>query len=140
MNDKVQKARNDYECGCNQYVACLCELWNMEESQGYWVSDEVGGLYCVGDFVTLDMEDLRYVVEHEIGYDEVCEWIDYNVKALEYNFDTINLKSWHKGAPRIPQSTFNRLDDLRKEFNEAIEKAKKDGKKEETTEKKKAHY
>ena len=61
-----------------------------------------------------------YIVEECVTYEEFVEWEDYCTKCHEYNLPIMNIESWHKGCPRIKQSTFDRLDGLKKDLNEAI--------------------
>jgi hypothetical protein len=63
-----------------------------------------------------------YCVENNVKYNEYLEYQEYNGKCCEYNLRTMNLESWHKGAPR---NDFSKLDALRKELNDEVDKLNK---------------
>jgi hypothetical protein len=44
--------------------------------------------------------------------------------ALEFKFNTPNLQSWHKGCPRTPPETFERLRALKADLAKAVEEEK----------------
>jgi hypothetical protein len=123
MNKKT-KLRKDFERICNEYKQALEEKWDLNPKYGYWIADEVGGVYDNDGFVTLNLLEMIYCVENDISWGQYDEWSQYNIKAHEYHFDYINLKSWHMGCPRVPQSTFNRLDSMKAKLDEEIEKQK----------------
>lgn len=120
MNNKQYLVKHNYEIACKDYARSLCDLWDITPSRCFWVGNDIGGVYVVDDFMALNMDDLRYVVNNKISYSDFSEWLDYNVNAIEYNFDTLNLNAWHNGAPRVPKSTFERLDGLKKQFEKAV--------------------
>lgn len=115
--------KKNYEKACNDYVAALLTLWELDSYYGFWIADEVGGLYDYGDgCFTISMCDIVYCVENNVKYDEFLEYQEYNVKCLDYNLHTMNLESWHMGAPR---NDFRKLDALREELNNEVEKLNK---------------
>lgn len=113
--------KENYEKACNDYVAALLTLWDLDGHCGYWIGDDVGGVYDIDGWITLDMQDIVYCVENNVTQKEVSEWQDYFIKCHEYNLPTLNLNAWHKGAPR---HDFTKLDALKKDLNDAIENEK----------------
>lgn len=99
--DTILKSK--YENTCNEYIQSLCDLWHCEKSYGWWVNDEVGGVWCYGDCISLNMSDIVYIVNNNIQESVVVEWLDYSVFAIENNFVVPNLKSWVNGCPRLPK-------------------------------------
>lgn len=118
------KLRQKFEAACNSYRHALESMWDLNAADGYWIGDEVGGLYDNGGFVTISLLDMIYCVENDLEWDEYDEWTQYNIKAHEFNFNCINLKSWHMGCPRVPEETFERLRGMKKELEEAIKEEK----------------
>ena len=123
MNKELLK--KNFENACNAYTMELCLQWDIDNRNCWWVADEVGGVWEYDGDVHLNMDEIIYIVENDITIGEVYEWQDYCTKAHEYGFNLLNLNAWHKGAPRIPQETFNKLDNLKGSLNEEIEKVKK---------------
>lgn len=119
---KKEYLKLNLQKACNGYAAALCKMWDMEVSDGYWIGEEVGGLWDNGDMVTISLCDMVYCVENDIAFKEFQEWEEYNVACLHFHFTTMNLKSWHMGAPRIPQSTFDRLYGYENDFYDAVDK------------------
>ena len=109
MKAKTEYLKLDLQRACNAYVSALCRMWGMDVSEGYWIGGEVGGLWDNGGIVTINLCDIVFCVENDIAFKEFQEWEEYNVACLHFKFNTMNLKSWHRGAPRVPQDTFDRL-------------------------------
>ena len=123
--------RNQYECACNRYVAELLRMWELDAYYGYWIGEDVGGLYEYDDCFTISMEDIIYCVEHDVTEVQYMEWLEYCVDAGEFGFTTPSLKSWMMGCPRTPQETFERLRGLKADLAKAVEEEKERVKNEE---------
>lgn len=101
--------RNRYEKVCNEYVAQLCSMWNQDPAYGWWVNNEVGGVWCYGDFISLNMCDIVYIVNNSIKEEDVVNWLDYASIAAMYELDCPNLKSWVNGCPRLSDEEIQKL-------------------------------
>ena len=104
-------------------------MWYCDSYYGYWIGDEVGGVYAYGDSIFINMDDIVYCVENDIQEKEYVEYQDYNVRANELGFDLINLQSWHKGAPRVSDETFKKFEAMKRDLNDAINQEKENQKK-----------
>ena len=125
MEKKKEELRKDWEQACNGYVNELLRMWELEPHYGYWVADEVGGVYDYGDgMLTIGIHDIIYCVEHDVTQQQYIEWQEYICDASEFGFDTPNLKSWMRGCPRTPESVFVKLRKLKADLNEAIDEEK----------------
>lgn len=118
------KLRSEFERACNSYRHALERMWDLNPADGYWIGDEVGGVYDNGGFVTLGLLEMIYCIEHDITQEEYEEWSDYNIKAHEYNFSYIKLEAWHTGCPRVPQETFDRLREMKDGIDTLVEDVK----------------
>lgn len=116
--------KENYEKGCNGYLVELLNMWELDACYGFWVRDEVGGTYCYGDSIYLNMDEIIYCVVNDIKELEYQEYLDYNVMANEYNFNTLSLESWHLGAPRVPRETFDRLRKMKQDLMDAVQEEK----------------
>ena len=115
--------KENYEKACNDYVAALLNLWDLDGYYGYWIGEEVGGVYDYGDGIfTIGMQDIVYCVENGVTEEEYEEMLEYCVKCHEYNLPMMNLNAWHKGAPR---HDFTKLDAAKKALEDEIKKEKK---------------
>lgn len=119
-----QLIKEQYEKACNAYVDKLLTLFEVDKSDCWWVAEEVGGVFIVGDMLSLNMQDIVYIVDNDIPYDDCCEWQDYNWRADEFHFNAINIKSWHMGAPRVPQEVFDKLRKMKEELNNLVEETR----------------
>ena len=117
--------RCQFAVACNGYLNELLRMWELDAHYGYWNSDQPGTIYHYGETHDLSMEDIIYIVENDIEEDEVLAWEDYCLDAYEFKFTTPNLQSWHKGCPRTPQETFERLRALKADLANAVEEEKK---------------
>ena len=119
----IKLLKENYEKACNDYVAALLNLWDLDSHYGYWICGEVGGVYNYGDGIfTINMQDIVYCVENGVNEQEYEEMLEYCVKCSEYNLPTMNLNAWHKGAPRYE---FTKLDAIKDDLNKTIEEYKK---------------
>ena len=131
MNDYIKKEiKTEFESVCNAYLSLLIKDWGYTNegenvnTLGWWVADEVGGLYCFQDDLFISMDDIRYCVDNNVSEETYLEYIDYNIECSEYGFAGLNLKSFISGAPRINKEDFERKKKKKKEFEEQIERLK----------------
>ena len=113
--------KENYEKACNEYIKALLTLWDVGCDCGYWIGDEVGGIYDIDGWITISMQEIVYCVENNVTSKEVSEWQDYYIKCNDYNLPTMNLNAWHKGAPR---HDFTKLDAAKKALEDEIENEK----------------
>lgn len=110
--------KENYNKACNDYVQALLSLWGLDGYYGSWIGEDIGGVYDYGDGTfTIGMQDIVYCVENGVAEEEYEEMLEYCVKCHEYNLPMININAWHKGAPRYD---FTKLDDLKKDLDDAI--------------------
>lgn len=124
MNLK-EKLKKNFEDSCEAYVKAMLNNFEIDRSSCFWVADEIGGVLIVGDVLSLDMMDIIYIVNNDVPYEECLEWTDYNCSATEFNFNLLNLESWHMGAPRVPQETFEKLRGMKKEMEQLCDETRK---------------
>ena len=120
-----RKLREQWLKAVRGYLCELLNMWELDSYYGYWIGDEIGGVYDYGGgMFTIGMDDIIYCVEHDIGREQYMEWQDYLCDAAEFGFDTPNLKSWMMGCPRTPPEVFEKLRKMKAELNEAIKAEK----------------
>ena len=125
-SDAVKARLNEqWKQACEGYLAELLRMWELDAYYGYWIGDEVGGVYDYADgAICIGMDDMKYCVEHDVTRKQFDEWSNYICEATEFDLPTPNLRSWMAGCPRTPHEAFVRLRQLRDDLNEAIEKEK----------------
>lgn len=117
--------REQYEKACNGYLVELLRMWELDAYYGYWIGEEIGGVYDYGGgMFTIGMNDIIYCVEHDIGREQYIEWQEYCCDASEFGFDMPNLKSWLMGCPRTSQEVFKKLREMKKILDDAIKAEK----------------
>lgn len=117
--------REQLEKACNGYLVELLRMWELDAYYGYWIGDEIGGVYDYGGgMFTIGMYDIIYCVEHDIGREQYIEWQEYCCDASEFGFDMPNLKSWIMGCPRTSQEVFKKLREMKKILDDAIKAEK----------------
>ena len=125
MNKTKKKLRKDWEQACNGFLTELLRMWELDAYYGNWIAEEVGGVYDYGDgMFTISMDDIIYCVENDVKRDQYTEWLEYCCEALEFGFDTPNLRSWMRGCPRTPAETFERLRKMKADLNKEVESEK----------------
>ena len=117
----LKTLRKSYEDACNLYLHELCARWELRMCDGYWI-DDVGGIWDSGDGdVIVDMQDIIYIVEHDVTYDVYCDWRRYNADASEFGYACLRLKGFCEGERRIPQEAFDRLHQMKMDFEKTID-------------------
>ena len=124
--DEAQKKslKKQFEKAVNDYVDSLLFMWDADKYYGYFVSDEVGGVYVHEAGFSLNMDEIIFCVENDVAIEKYWEFVEYIQKCDRYNFKKPNLQSYIKGCPTIPQETFDRLDAMRAELEKCVEETK----------------
>ena len=120
----MNKLKIDYEKACNAYLQALLKAWEFDSYYGYWISDEVGGIYEYEAELNINMGDIIYCVENDVTEAQYMEWSEYCIEAHEYGFYTPSLKAWLHGCPRTSEDTFKHLRDLKELLNKAVQEEK----------------
>lgn len=120
-----QQAREYFVKGCNEYLRLFCEKhdFDYEEAKDSWVANCVGDVTCVGD-IFVGMQTIITDIEMDAPEDEFLKWYGYNLVANEFGFTTPNFDHWLRGCPRVPQESFNKLEALKKDLEDAIKEEK----------------
>jgi len=117
--------RQDYEKAVNGYLCELLRMWELDACYGYWIGDDVGGVYDYGDgMFTINMDDIIYCVLADVTREQYIEWQEYICDASEFGFDTPNLRSFVRGCPRTSAETFKHLREIKAMLNDAIQDEK----------------
>ena len=118
-----EKAREYFVKGCNEYLRLFCEKhdFDYEEAKNSWVANCVGDVTCVGD-IFVGMQTIITDIEMDAPEEEFLKWYGYNLVANEFGFTTPNFDHWIRGCPRVPQESFDKLEALKKDLEDAIEK------------------
>lgn len=120
-----QLLRDKFNDVVNQYAEAFCRQLDINPKDGFWVFEDVGGVYCFLDGCSISLLDMVYVVEKNISLNELLEWYDYNIFAHRFNFNHINLKSWHMGCPRASKEEIDKIECLEQQFIKACDDLKK---------------
>ena len=116
--------KKDFEKAVGSYVDAFLELFELNKRDCWWVGDRIGlDLFCFGDMYAMSLEEMVYIVENGVTFDEYLAYIDYNEKCAEFNLPTLNLRSWHEGAPRVSDATIQHLKMLKRSLEKAIKDA-----------------
>jgi len=121
-----QQLKEQWEQACNGFLVELLRMWELDAYYGYWIGDEVGGMYDYGDgMFTINMDNIIYCVLEDITREQYMEWQEYIVDAAEFGFTTPNLRSWMHGCQRTSPEVFEKLRGMKREFEKSVEEAKK---------------
>lgn len=130
MNIDKKSLKEDYETSCYNYLIALLDAWGYDAEKtsinGWWVGDDIGGVFCLNDNTFINMEEIIYCVDNDIDEETYDDYCNYNLKCAEYGFNQMNLKSFINGAPRIDNETFSRLGEMKQQLNCEIEKIKEE--------------
>ena len=120
-----QQLKEQWGKACEGYLCELLRMWELDGSYGYWISDEVGGVYDYGDgMFTIGIDDMIYCVDCDVTREQYIEWQEYICDASEFGFATPNLRSWMNGCPRTSAETFKHLREIKAMLNDAVQEEK----------------
>ena len=51
-----KRLKEQYEKACNGYLVELLRMWEFDSYYGYWISEEIGGVYDYGGSFTIVMD------------------------------------------------------------------------------------
>ena len=107
------------------YLVTLLNMWELDAHYGFWIADEVGGIYSYGDTgLVINMDDIRYIVENSISEESYREWTEYCLWANKFNQTEPTLKAWHHGFPCVDVETRRKLSEMKYELDRLIEETK----------------
>ena len=121
-----QQLKEQWKQACKGFLDELLRMWELDAYYGYWIGNEVGGVYDYGDgMFTINMDNIIYCVLGDITREQYMEWQEYISDAAEFGFTTPNLRSWMHGCPRTSPEVFEKLRTMKREFEKSVEAAKK---------------
>ena len=85
-----------YEQVCEEYRLRLCNQFGIDWNDTYWIVGRVGGVLDIQSYYAIDMDELRYIVDNSMTFEDFEEW--YNQWIYTDNKNRINLRSWLMGA------------------------------------------
>ena len=130
MKKTRENIKREYTRACLDYLYQLLEDWGFygEDYEngnfGWWVGDEVGGVFCFEDDTFINMNDIKYCVDNGVDYDDYQEYQEYNARCVDFGFNTMNLNAFIKGAPRISNEEFENLEEIKQSLQDAIDNIK----------------
>lgn len=120
-----ETARECFVKGCNEYLRLFCEKhdFDYEEAKDSWVGGSIGEITMCGDYYVA-MPTIIADIEMDAPEEEFLKWYGYNLVANEFGFTTPNFDHWLRGCPRVPQESFDKLEALKKDLEDAIKEEK----------------
>ena len=105
MNEaSVRNARQKWSEACNLWIYLLCEQWEIDGRNGYWIGDKVGGVWDMDGVVIMGMDDIIYAVEHSVPMEAYDEWRNYcmDISELKRNDMLFELGNFN-----LPRNIYN---------------------------------
>lgn len=125
MNKAHKKLlRDNFEKAVADYVAAFLNMYELDARYGYWVSDDMTGVYAYGDNHFLSLSNLIYIVDNNVPESTLEEWEEYCLWAHEFGQTIPNLDSWVKGCPRASKEQMEHLIKLKQDFDDAVQDCK----------------
>ena len=105
---------NDYENSVNAIIDAFKKKHEFDSNDGYWIANEVGGVYDFGDTMTFDFRDILLDIKEDAPNGEIEKWQEYNLRIWSVNnmlggvfLKDVNYRSWLKGCPRLSDHELN---------------------------------
>ena len=113
--------KQEYEHICNRYLVEFANKYELSLEPDAWVGGEPGTIACVSDYF-FGFDEIRRCVDEDVKWQDLIEWYDYNCEGGMLGLNTINLKSWLMGAPRVSKEAIAEIKARRRELEELISK------------------
>lgn len=122
----------NYDESVNAIIDEFKKKHEFDSPEGYWIGDEVGGVYDFGDTMTFDFRDILLDIKEDAPKDEIEKWQEYNLRIWSVNnmvggvfLKEINYRNWLKGCPRLSEHELDVVEEKwRKLVNEVSELGK----------------
>lgn len=122
----------NYEKSVNAIIDAFNKKHEFNGNDGYWIGNEVGGVYDFGDTMTFDFRDILLDIKEDAPNGEIEKWQDYNLRVWSVNnmvggvfLKDVNYRSWLNGCPRLSDHEFDVVEEKwRKLVNEVSELGK----------------
>lgn len=126
MKKKTKKETviESYNVACENILEELLKDWDLDGYYGYWIGDEIGGIYDHESGFTISMDNMIYCLRNDVSRDVYMKYLDYNTRCIQCNLSTMNLKSYIKGAPRFDESAFEKIENLKRELDKTLQELK----------------
>ena len=115
----MKDLKEEYAKVCNAYRKLLCEHFDIDFDNSFWVGGDVGRVLELNDYY-VNFDDVIYLVDNNISFDVFSEWYDYNIRLKSIDFDIVtpNLKKWCMGCPRNSETDIIELEKMHKKVLE----------------------
>lgn len=121
-----------YEESVNDIIDEFKKKHEFNVTEGYWIGDEVGGVYDFGDTLTFDFRDIFLDIKENTHKGEIEKWQEYNLRIWSVNnmvggvfLKEINYRSWLKGCPRLSE---RELDIVEEKWRKLVDEVSELGK------------
>ena len=78
----IRVLKENYENACNDYLLALLNMWDVSTKDGYWIGDEVGGIYAHGETIFIKMDEIIFCVENNVSMETYMEYSEYCLKSI----------------------------------------------------------
>lgn len=116
----VKGLEQAYVKACNDYIQAFAKHYDVTVDNDDWVAGDVGGTICINDEFFLNMEEIRFMLKNNMSWEAFLDWWDYCLDCHYLGLDSMNLRSWFKGAPRHTKEARDKIRKAKKELEDLI--------------------
>lgn len=95
MASMAETAKAKFEHATSLYLMIFCIKHEFDIKDGYWIGDQVGGIFTIGDYF-FNFSDIKLDIDLNAPDDAIIEWSDYSLKERMKNESPINYYSYLK--------------------------------------------
>jgi len=130
MNKETEKLFKDYENACTAIAEAFLNKQFHEDGEppitvddfNYWWID-VGGILAYGDMFTYSFSNILTDLKEDAPKGEIDKYNEWALRCSCLNIEPkCNYHSWLHGAPHITDEALDRLEKMKKEFEDEIKK------------------
>lgn len=121
----LELLEKNYAEACEEYLKAFCDKYEFQYEKDAWVGGDYGGVAMIADYF-ISLEDMRYMLLHNISFSEYLANLDYNLEVIELGLNEINLRSWCNGAPRLSREKLDKLISMRNDVEDVVKEYKQE--------------
>lgn len=122
--EQVNSLRKSFDKAVADYVTAFLKQMGWDEYYGGWVAGDCTGIYTYGDEYFVNLSDIIFCVDNAVSEKELVKWHDYCTWASDFGQSIPSLSAWVRGCPRLSCKEMERLDKLRRDFNDVCKEMK----------------
>lgn len=109
-----------YNSVVQNYVLAFCDKHELDINDGYWIGDEIGGIYEIADYF-FGFKDIKFDIDERVDERFIWDWYDYSLKVAEISDGAVTCayEDWLKGKRPFTKNDIEKIELAKQHVEEA---------------------